>query len=637
MKPPFATPPDVRLPHHLSNVGWLATIAAVLVFGVGCNSARIAGVADGGGLAGAAGNGASDAMAPPPADDARIIIPDASVSDGPGVGDAAREFKCGDGALGNAGCSFYGVASPLFDARKGGCYAMFVVNPGDKPARIKLAHRKASQSLARIARVPRGSGQNITYESFDEAAGLPPGGLVVIFLTGKYIKPAAVPQTSPDVSCPEGIESLLPDAVVDHFTHRGMAFHLTSDEPVVAYDINPFGMATSYTPSASLLIPEEAWARSAIVPTPPRTYNPAQVNVSHPWRSTDATYVTIVAAHDNTAVSLRPRGAVLGDGDLPAAAALQTVKFFLNAGEYAHLLEGRSFGDRFGLGGTILSANQPVLAIGGTPCSFIFHQSAACDTSYQQIPPPSAWGNEYAAVSYRSRTIGPEPVPWTIVGAVDGTTLTYEPQTPALHPAAPTAPPPTRLHAGEVVQFWTADPFVVKSQGTSHPFYLAAQMSGGAFMREQRTPENIDAGDPDFVNVTPPAQFLNDYTFFTDPTYSETNLVVVRKRGADGKYADVKLDCAAAPITQWTDVGGFQFSRVDLVTGNFVATIPGCNNGVNRISSAAPFGLTVWGWGTRLAPRKAGEVNLDLTHASYGYPAGAGLKVVNTVPEIIVP
>ena len=35
---------------------------------------------------------------------------------------------------------------------------------------------------------------------------------------------------------------------------------------------------------------------------------------------------------------------------------------------------------------------------------------------------------------------------------------------------------------------------------------------------------------PEFVNVVPPGQFLPRYTFFTDPTYPETNLVVVRAR-----------------------------------------------------------------------------------------------------------
>ena len=47
---------------------------------------------------------------------------------------------------------------------------------------------------------------------------------------------------------------------------------------------------------------------------------------------------------------------------------------------------------------------------------------------HQQIPPVKALGHEYVAVRYRNRlsTLDEAP-PWRIVGAVDGTTLTYDP------------------------------------------------------------------------------------------------------------------------------------------------------------------------------------------------------------------
>lgn len=42
-------------------------------------------------------------------------------------------------------------------------------------------------------------------------------------------------------------------------------------------------------------------------------------------------------------------------------------------------------------------------------------------------------------------------------------------------------------------------------------------------------------------------------------------LVVIRKAGKDGKFADVKLACAAAPIARWTPLAtGLEFARVDL-------------------------------------------------------------------------
>ena len=105
-------------------------------------------------------------------------------------------------------------------------------------------------------------------------------------------------------------------------------------------------------------------------------------------------------------------------------------------------------------------------------------------------------------------------------------------------------------------------------------------------------------GDAEFVNVIPPGEFLDKYVFFADPTYSETNLVVVRVKGPKG-FSDVTLDCAGA-LTGWQPVGtsgNYEYTRTDLVTGNFQPQ-GNCDNGRHEIQSASPFGLTVWGWGS---------------------------------------
>jgi hypothetical protein len=45
------------------------------------------------------------------------------------------------------------------------------------------------------------------------------------------------------------------------------------------------------------------------------------------------------------------------------------------------------------------------------------------------------------------------------------------------------------------------------------------------------------------------------------------------------------------------------------------------------MKSAAPFGVTVWGWGTL-------GVNPSTHDVSYAYPAGASVKAVN---QVVVP
>ena len=174
---------------------------------------------------------------------------------------------------------------------------------------------------------------------------------------------------------------------------------------------------------------------------------------------------------------------------------------------------------------------------------------------------------------------------------------------------------PTTLSAGQAVNFNTATPFVVTSQDVLHPFVLFQYMSGSQWSQLSNTG---GYGDPDFVLDVPPSQFLSDYVFFTDPTYPETNLVVVRPLAGP----DVTLDCAGV-LTGWTTVGNYEWTRADLSTGNFAA-VGNCNNGRHEMKSTGPFGLWVWGWGTPVTTTFTANV-------SYGYPAGMNVQKVNSL------
>ena len=184
-----------------------------------------------------------------------------------------------------------------------------------------------------------------------------------------------------------------------------------------------------------------------------------------------------------------------------------------------------------------------------------------------------------------------------------------------------------------MVEFRAAGPFVVKSQDEKHPFYLAGYMTGSS-----EAGGGADGlGDPEFVNVIPPQEYLASYIFFTDPTYPETNLVLVRAKAKDGTFKDVMLDCLSAPVSGWLPLGSsgnYQYTRVDLVTGNFTK-VAGCDNGRREMHSAATFGLTVWGWGSSVTggsidPNQQGG-GFYSQYVSYAYPAGASVQPINTV------
>jgi hypothetical protein len=187
---------------------------------------------------------------------------------------------------------------------------------------------------------------------------------------------------------------------------------------------------------------------------------------------------------------------------------------------------------------------------------------------------------------------------------VDNTELRWE-------PSKPDGAPET-LQLGEVREFSAPGPFVVRSQSGQNPFYLGGYMTGGEHYADQ--------GDPEWVNIIPPSQFLNYYVMFTDPTYPQTSLNVVRTPSKlDGKFADVTLDCLGT-LTGWERIGEYEYTRVQLVSGDFVGNGE-CVNGRHVMSSELPFGVTVWGWGTTNVTRLV----------SYAYPAGAGFQPINNV------
>jgi hypothetical protein len=142
--------------------------------------------------------------------------------------------------------------------------------------------------------------------------------------------------------------------------------------------------------------------------------------------------------------------------------------------------------------------------------------------------------------------------------------------------------------------------------------------------------------------VISPAQYLPAYTFFTDPTYPETNLVITRVKDPTLGFPNVSLDCVGT-LSGWTDIGAggqFQFTRTDLSIDNFEG-VGSCNNGVHTITAsftgnpASPtpaFGVTVWGWGSGRTYSGNDETNpLSTRWVSYGYPAGANITQLNSV------
>ena len=208
---------------------------------------------------------------------------------------------------------------------------------------------------------------------------------------------------------------------------------------------------------------------------------------------------------------------------------------------------------------------------------------------------------------------------------VKDTKLTYDP---------PLSSGPNALFQGDVYDFESDTPFVVRSQDADHPFMLFSYMSGSSTIAEQGAPPGY--GDPEFVRVVPGAQYMSRYVFFTDPTFPETNLVVVRRKAKAG-FADVNLDCAGT-LTGWVPIGSstdYELTRIDLSRHNFEPQGK-CDNGRHEMTSSGQFGVTIWGWGGPETRADAGtpcdQFQPDNScDVSYAYPAGENLIPINTV------
>ena len=493
----------------------------------------------------------------------------------------------------SVGCDYYAVNPDSYFTANGSCFAVYIANTWNAPVSINVERGAQQLPIDGFARIPTGQGTTLTYAPLTNGM-LMPNQVAILFL--------AAHQGILTTACPSGITPAYTTADAGvHGTALGTAFHITTTAPVVAYDIFPYGGGNSAVTSATLLLPTSAWDTNYVA-VPMRSQQSMIAGTSHSSRSSPS-------RTREANVQIRPTAAIVAGTGIPGAAAGSPASYVLAKGQMMQITQDAE------LTGSPVTSDKPIGVWGGASCMNIPVDVAACDGAHQEIPPVRALGSRYAAVRYRNRWPGQEEsVPWRLVGGVDGTTLTYQPTAPA--------GAPTTLNLGQIAEFNSPGLFTVQSQGSDHPFYMSAHMTGC----EVLNPAGDDCrGDPEFVNVVPPDQYLAAYTFFTDPTYPETNLVLTRETH-NGYFADVTIDCVGT-VSGWQAIDTtdtIEYARVDLVTGNF-QSVGTCNNGLHVAHSGQPFGLVVWGWGS------AATGIFSTQAVSYAYPAGASIKPINTV------
>ncbi len=352
------------------------------------------------------------------------------------------------------------------------------------------------------------------------------------------------------------------------------AYRLRSDQPITVYQYNPLdytdgGSMFTYTNDASLLLPATAW-----------TGNYRVVTRNHFSGILPSIYA-VTASQDGTTVTVTPSatgGTVYAGAGIGSDGA-GTVT--LDEGDVLQVqsTSGGSDPDPSDLTGTLITADKPVQVIGAHMCVYIPHTHSACDHLEESMPPLETLGLEYIV---SSPLISPSSTKGRMVRVIatqDATTVSYDPPQ--------SGAPDSLTNAGDYFEIavTTAD-FKVSAD---KPVLVAQYMVGQSY-------PGGSTGDPAFTMAVPILQYRTDYLFHAPTNYEASYVNVIAPTGTE-----VTLDGAA--VTGWTTVGttGFDVAKVQLDDSG---------NGNHVITSALPFGVTVYGYGQ---------------YTSYWYPGGLDL------------
>ncbi len=368
-------------------------------------------------------------------------------------------------------------------------------------------------------------------------------------------------------------------------TADGVAYRIESDLPITAYQFQPLDNTTPvYSNDATLLFPTHVLGQDYTAISgdahlvPLDAFSASDLNAG--------AFVSVVATQDGTTVTLYPTVDV-------HPGAIENV--MLDRGQVLTTISSQRGAPTYGnLSGTRVVADAPVAVFSGSVASSEPTSSNACcaDHLEHQMLPLTAWGTGYVAAPAAAPVGGGNDASlFRITGGFDGTTLEYQPITPA--------GAPTTIDAYETVAFVTETPFTVRAADENKPFAVAQFL-----LSNQYFPGLSRPGDPSMLLLPAAAQFQMRYVFLVPQGYATNFVTVVAPTDAS-----VMLDGAAIGGTPspggMLDGVAYGYTHIALQPGPHV------------IEGDAPFGINV-----------SGHDN----DVSCGYVGGSGVAVISEPP-----
>ncbi len=365
--------------------------------------------------------------------------------------------------------------------------------------------------------------------------------------------------------------------------------HLKSDQPIIAWQFNPFNAMNAASNDGSLLLPQNVLGKKyypvsrpsgvAFLGNPPQS---GYVTVAAAWPGT--TTVTITPSCNVSPTKAGSSSLPKFPKGLPTQVQLQQYEVLnLQAAEASISIGGAGGND---LTGTFIEADKPISVFGG-------HQedvegidnntSGATDTNSccaehieEQFMPLEQWGTAVNCVKTKPR--GNDPDKWIIIAGDYNVQLTTNPPIKGLNGV-------TLAKPGDHVEVQTSDSFNVTATGKIQATQIIVS----------RGMTNSFVGDPSMQIVPSPKHYRTDYGILTALGYTDNYATVVRPAGLQ-----INLDGTPIPDTQFKAFGDgtWEYAYVVFKTGahNFDAT--------------SNFGLQVYGYGNATAYSYPGGMNL---------------------------
>jgi hypothetical protein len=372
------------------------------------------------------------------------------------------------------------------------------------------------------------------------------------------------------------------------------SIRVRSDRPVLAAQFNPLNNVGVASNDGTLLLPKAALGKEYYVLS-----WPSGVELDFFEFTPQKGYFTVVAVTPGkTTVTIKfsalteaTLDAVANDVVVPLDSypANSTQSFEMEWGQVLQVTAkplSLFEGDNADLTGSHVSANKPIMVLGGHEEAVVKGYSSRASESCcaehleEQLLPVRALGKK--VVCGKSAPRGNDPDLWRIV-AVDDLTLSTDPPQVDFEGNPVTD---VSLQAGEKMMLQTEDSFVLEATGRI--------LVGQYLVSQEFTDQNT--GDPALIHGIPVEQWRDDYPILTPAGYSQNWLTVMRVANAPVFLDDVVLDNAIfSPIGSSPYEAGF----VEVTEGQ------------HRVHGVEAFGLIEVGYSNAV---------------SYGLAAGMNIK-----------